>query len=103
EVLAQAGAAHEGIEGRPARAQGDEGRSRVAVRTSRRTCPALAIAAQLAVAALVTALDAGPASADPTDEEPADARIDPDYAAGRKAIAATDSAAPSKTPLAARV
>jgi len=60
------------------------------VRTSRRTCPAFAIAATLAVAALVTALDAGPARADPTDEEPADARIDPDYAAGRKAIEAKD-------------
>ena len=35
-------------------------------------------------------LCATPALADPTDEEPASARIDPDYAAGKKAIDAKD-------------
>jgi tetratricopeptide (TPR) repeat protein len=39
---------------------------------------------------LVSMLGVIPAWADPTDEEPEDARIDPDYAAGKKAIEAKD-------------
>ena len=46
---------------------------------------------RLATALLVgVALYATPALADPTDEEPESARIDPDYAAGKKAIEAKD-------------
>jgi Flp pilus assembly protein TadD len=40
--------------------------------------------------ALSVALGATPALADPTDEEPESARIDPDYASGKKAIEAKD-------------
>ena len=46
---------------------------------------------RLAAALLVgVALCATPALADPTDEEPESERIDPDYAAGKKAIEAKD-------------
>ena len=46
---------------------------------------------RLAAALLVgVALCATPALADPTDEEDESAQIDPDYAAGRKAIEAKD-------------
>ena len=46
---------------------------------------------RLAAALLVgLALYATPVLADPTDEEPDSARIDPDYAAGKKAIEAKD-------------
>jgi Flp pilus assembly protein TadD len=46
---------------------------------------------RLATALLVgVALYATPALADPTDEEPESARIDSDYAAGKKAIEAKD-------------
>lgn len=46
--------------------------------------------ARAIAAALAVALAVGAARADPTDEEPEDARIDPDYAAGRKAIEAKE-------------
>jgi Flp pilus assembly protein TadD len=46
--------------------------------------------------ALGVALAATPVLADPTDEEPESARIDPEYASGRKAIEAKDWAAAIK-------
>jgi len=49
-----------------------------------------AAAAILMTLALGVALVATPALADPTDEEPESARVDPDYASGKKAIEAKD-------------
>ena len=48
--------------------------------------PALAIA----LAGACGLLAPGAASADPTEEEPAETRLDPDYAGGRKAVEAKD-------------
>ena len=48
-----------------------------------------AAAAAAGLVAVVT-LSPPPVSADPTDEEPEESRLDPDYAAGRKAIDVKD-------------
>jgi Flp pilus assembly protein TadD len=49
-----------------------------------------ALAAVAAVALTVIALGTSRSFADPTDENPAEGQLDPDYAAGRKAIDAKD-------------
>lgn len=51
----------------------------------------------LASVAVALALVAKPALGDPTEEETGDARLDPDYAAGKKAIEAKDWSAAIKS------